>query len=114
MTLFPDGACTESQRETMCKGLYLAQLECHQHGVGDVSGMHPISLTELNTSDVPNFSPRYYERRNRGDRPDMGFGFAFAPKANSRLHRARVMVLDYSRWTLRHLVHFICKYFFRF
>lgn len=112
MTLFPDGACTESQRELMCKGIYLATMDCHQRGVGDVSGMHPMCITELNTSGTPNFTPRYYERRSRGDRPDMGFGFAFAPKSNSHVHKARVMVLDYSKWTLRHYIHFLCKYLY--
>ena len=112
MTLFPDGACTESQRETMCQGIYLATLECHQNGIGDASCMHPMSLTELNTSNVSNFTPRYYERRSRGDKPDMGFGFAFVPKASTRVHKARVMVLDYSKWTLRHYIHFLCKYYF--
>ena len=110
MTLYPDGACTESQRETMCKSVYLAQLACHQHGRGNTSSMHPMSLTELNTTNAPDFTPRHYERRTRGDRPDMGFGFAFVPVATSRVHVSRVMVVDYSKWTLRHYIHFLCKF----
>ena len=112
MTLFPDGACTEAQRDTMCKGVYLARLDCHQSGVGDVSSMHPMSLTELNTSNAADFTPRQYQLRNRGPKPDMGFGFAFVPTATTHIHKARVMVIDYSKWTLRHFIHFICKFDF--
>ena len=110
LTLFPDGSCTDAQQKTMCKSIYLGRLDCHQTGSGNVGGMSPISLTELNTDGVTNFTPRRYQLRDRGTKPDMGFGFAFAPNSTTRVHKARVLVIDFSKWTLRHYIHFLCKF----
>ena len=110
MSLYDDGKCTDAQRDAMCNSVYLARLDCRQTGPGDVGGLSPISLTELNVSNKPNFRPRHYQRRpERGSLPDHGFGFGFAEFTTNRVHRGRVLVLDYSKWTIRHYVHFQCK-----
>ena len=109
MALFPDGSCNDTQRDIMCKSVYLGRLDCHQSGTGNVGGMSPMSLVELNVDGSTNFVPRRYQLRNRGSKPDMGFGFAFAPISINRVHKSRVLVVDFSKWTLRHYIHFLCK-----
>ena len=94
----------------MLDSLYLARLDCVKVGNGDIGHVEPVSLTELNTHNQNPFRPRHYRRGNNGAQPDHGFGFAFWPYTTVGLHRARVMCLDFSRWQLRHLVHFMCKF----
>ena len=85
---------------TMC----VAQTETGNNG-----HLEPVSITELNVHNVPNFVARRYTRGNGETRH--GFGFPFAPMPKRGLHKARIMVLDFGKWKLRHLVHFICKLF---
>lgn len=111
MNLFDDGKCTDAQRDIMCHSVYLGRLDCRQTGPGDVGGLAPICLTELNVHNNSDFKPRQYRRRDaRGDKPDHGFGFGFAEFTTTGVHKGRVLVIDYSKWTIRHYVHFLCKF----
>lgn len=80
-----------------------------QTGTGNKGHLEPVSLTELNVHNKSDFVARHYARGNGGDELQHGFGFAFAPVPKRGLQRARVMVLDLSRWKLRHIIHAFCK-----
>ena len=114
MNLFPDGSCTDAQRQVMCRDVYMGRLDCHKTGTGDIGGMNPMRLTELNVTNSADFVARQYQLRNLGTRPDNGFGFAFCEPSTRDVHKARVLCIDYSKWTIRHFVHFLCKYPFLF
>ena len=115
MELFDDGKCSDAQRDIMCKSVYLARMDCRQTGPGDVGGLSPMCLTELNVLNEPNFKPRHYRRREvRGDKPDHGFGFGFSEFVTTNVHKGRVLVIDYSKWTIRHYVHYLCKFLFMY
>ena len=87
-------------------------MDCVCSGTGDIGNMEPIALEELNTHGKPDFVARQYRRGREGDRPSSGFGFGFRPYTTRGVHRARVMVLDFGAWKLRHFIHFLCKYTF--
>lgn len=93
----------------MLDSLYLARMDCVNARTGDVGHMDPIAIEELNTQGRPDFVARRYRRGREGDQPSSGFGFGFRPHTTRGVHRARVMVLDFGRWKVRHLVHFLCK-----
>ena len=95
----------------MLNSLYLARMDCAETGSGNNGHLDPISITELNVRNVRDFKPRQYRRVGDGTRLASGFGFVFGPETTRGLHKARVMVLDFSQWKVRHLIHFISKYF---
>ena len=116
LTLLPfyeSASCTDEDRTVMLNSVYLATMECILDGRGNQSHMTPIALTELNTLGVSAFTPRRYRRV--GDNPEnrlqSGFGFPFAPYTTRGVHRTRVMVVDFSRWKVRHIVHFMGKFY---
>ena len=107
MPFFPDGECTDEDRDRMLNGLYLATMCVARTGSGNDGHLDPVSITELNIHNTSGFVARSY---SRGDGSTQhGFGFSFAPKPKRGLHKARIMVLDFSRWKIRHIVHFLCK-----
>ena len=106
---FPEGKASESDLETMLNSLYLATLSCAQDVIGNTGQMGPISLVELNVRQSDNFVARRYARGNGGDEPQHGFGFGFGRKVQRGVHKTRVMVLDFGKWKVRHLCHFICE-----
>ena len=107
---FPEGACSEADLTTMLDSLYLATMSCSQQADGNTGHLVPFSLVELNVHQSENFVARHYSRGNGGDAPQHGFGFGFGRRVQKGVHRARVMVLDFGRWKVRHLVHFLCEY----
>ena len=108
MPFFPTAECSDADREEMLRGLYMATMTVTQTGTGNDGHLDPVKITELNVHNVPNFVARTYARGDGSTRH--GFGFAFAPMPKRGLHKARVMVLDLSRWKIRHIVHLICKF----
>ena len=94
----------------MLGSLYLATLSCAQQADGNTGHMVPISLVELNVRRSESFVARRYLRGNGSDGPQHGFGFGFGSMVKKGVHKARVMVLDFGKWKIRHLIHFICKY----
>ena len=109
MPFFPAGECSEEDRKLMLGDLYLATMEVAQVRTGNTSHLDPVRITELNVHNASDFVARTYARGNGGDGPQHGFGFGFAPVPKRGLQKARVMVLDLSKWKIRHLVHMICK-----
>lgn len=111
LPFYDSAACTDDERATMLNSVYLATMECVLDGHGDNGHMTPIALTELNTLGTNAFTPRHYRRV--GDNPrnllQSGFGFVFAPYTTHGVHRTRVMVIDFSRWKVRHITHFLGK-----
>ena len=93
----------------MLNSLYLATMSCAQNATGNTGHMDPISLVELNHRQSENFVARRYARGTGGDAPQHGFGFGFGKMVQRGVHRARVMVLDFGKWKMRHLIHFMCK-----
>lgn len=92
----------------MLNGLYMATLTVCQTRTGNNGHLDPVRLVELNVHNSDNFVARQY---SYGDGTSQhGFGFRFVKDPKKGLHQSRVMVLDYSQWTLRHLIHFLCKY----
>lgn len=109
MPFFPEGECSDEDRVTMLNGLYMATMGAAQTRTGNTAHLDPVSITELNVHNASGFVARSYARGNGGDRPQHGFGFGFAPAPKRGLHKARVMVLDFGQWKLRHFLHMICK-----
>ena len=87
----------------------MATMAVTQTETGNSGHLDPVSITELNVHNKPDFVARHYARGNGGDKLQHGFGFVFAPIPKRGLHKARVMVLDFSRWKIRHIVHALCK-----
>ena len=94
----------------MLDSLYLATMSCSQQADGNTGQMVPISLVELNVRRSDSFVARRYARGNGGDGPQHGFGFGFGRSVQKGVHKARVMVLDFGKWKVKHLIHFICEY----
>ena len=86
-------------------------MDCVQTTRGNSGHLDPVAITELNLRGDPHFKPRHYRRTN-GNQLASGFGFVFAPTTTRGLHKTRVMILDFSQWRVKHLVHFICKYIY--
>ena len=107
LPFYPEGQADESELETMLSGLYLATMSCAQNASGNTGHMGPISLVELNVRNSENFVARRYARVDDTDEPQHGFGFG--KRVQRGVHKTRVMVLDFGRWKVRHLCHFICE-----
>ena len=110
MPFFSSGECSDEDRTRMLNDLYMATMCVAQTSTGNTRHMTPVSITELNVHNVPDFVARKYSRGDGSTRH--GFGFDFAPTPKRGLHKARIMVLDFSKWKIRHLVHFICKFYY--
>lgn len=110
LNFFQAGACSEADLTTMLDSLYLATMSCSQQATGNTGHLVPFSLVELNVHQSETFVARQYARGNGGDAPQHGFGFGFGRATTRGVHRARVMVLDFGKWKMRHLIHFLCKY----
>ena len=94
----------------MLSSVYLATLDCYHSGAGPSAQMMPIRLTELNTMEKSDFQPRVYSKRRTISGPDFGFGFGFHNRPRgAAMHSTRVMVLDLSKWTVRHAIHLMGK-----
>lgn len=92
----------------MLNSLYMATMTVCQTRTGNTGHLDPVGLVELNVHNSDNFSPRTYYRGPNGE--SHGFGVNFVQNPRKGLHQSRVMVLDYGKWTLRHMVHFLCEY----
>ena len=113
LQFFPSAACTDEQKETMLASVYLATMECYHSGDGPQAQMMPVRITELNHTGRDNFVPRVYAKRSGINGPDCGFGFGFHEKPNGYgSHLCRIMVVDLSKWTLPHVIHFMGKFKF--
>ena len=111
MPFFPSGACTDEDRERMLHGLYMATMTVCTTTTGNTGHLDPVGLVELNVHNVSDFTPRRYARGANDADSTHGFGFTFVKNPKKGLHQSRVMVLDYGRWKLKHLIHFICKFY---
>ena len=107
LPLYPSGECSESDREQMLNSLYMATMTVCQTRLGNTGHLDPVGLVELNVHNSDNFTPRRYLHSSVAT--SHGFGFKFVKNPKKGLHQSRVMVLDYSRWKLRHIIHFLCK-----
>ena len=112
MPFYDDATCTDADRAVCLDSVYLATMECVLDSRGNNGHMTPIALTELNTLGRSAFTPRRYRRV--GDNPEnrlqSGFGFVFAPYTTRAVHKTRVMVIDFSKWKLCHITHFLGKF----
>ena len=100
-------------KETMLSSVYLATMECYHTGTGPAAQMMPVRITELNHTERADFVPRVYAKRAGITGPDCGFGFGFHEKpADASSHFCRIMVIDLSKWTLTHVIHFMGKLIF--
>ena len=113
LPFYDSAACTDDDRAVLLNSVYLATMECVIDNTGDNGHMTPIALTELNTLGASAFTPRRYRRvgDNQDNRLQSGFGFTFAPYTTRGVHKTRVMVVDFSRWKVRHITHFLGKFF---
>ena len=110
LQFFPSAACSENAKETMLSSVYLATMECFHSGAGPTGQMMPVRITELNHTGRSEFTPRVYSKRPGVTGPDCGFGFGFHIKPSGvGSHFTRIMVVDLSRWTLPHVIHFMGK-----
>ena len=96
----------------MLNSLYMATLTVCSTGTGNTGHLDPVGLHELNVHNSDDFTPRRYARGATDAQSSHGFGFIFVKNPKRGLHQSRVMVLDYGRWKLKHLIHFLCKFLF--
>ena len=116
MPLYPSGRTTDSQKTDMLDNIYLATLGLVRKYTGSRSHLVATSLREIATEYTPAaHTLRAYNANTElgagaEDRALFGFGFKFARFERSLdLDLARVCVIDFGTWTLRHLFHFQCK-----
>ena len=116
MPLYPSGRTTDSEKTEMLNSIYLATLGLVRKYTGNRSHLVATSIREIATEYTPSAHSLRYCNANTelgtgaNDRPLFGFGFNFArTERTHELELARVCIIDFGSWTLRHLFHFQCK-----
>lgn len=116
MPLYPTGRTTDAEKTNMLNNIYLATLGLVRKYTGNRSHLVATSIREIPTEYTPSaHTLRAYNANaelgvGADDRPLFGFGFKFARSENSlEMDLARVCIIDFGTWTLRHLFHFQCK-----
>ena len=117
MPLYPSGRTTDSNKTEMLNSIYLATLGLVRKYTGNRSHLVATSLREIATEytaasqTLRSFNANSELGPGANDRPLFGFGFRFARSERSlEMDFARVCVIDFGTWTLRHFFHFLCKY----
>ena len=116
MPLYPSGRTTETEKTQMLNSVYLATLGLVRKYTGNRSHLVATSIREISTEYTPaahsmrDFNANSELGVGSDDRPLFGFGFKFARSELSlEMDLARVCIIDFGPWTLRHLFHFQCK-----
>lgn len=114
--MYRAASCTDSQRENMLRSMYMARMGFVTFRTGPGVRLNPISVTEMVACDgIPNLrttdaTSSAYDSLFR-DQTEVqldGFGFKFSRKSLDNLvHHARVAIIDFSSWTLKHYLHFL-------
>lgn len=117
MPLYPSGRTTDAEKSEMLNSIYLATLGLVRKYTGNRSHLVATSVREIATEYTPSaHSLRSLNANSElgvgaNDRPLFGFGFNFARSDRSlEMDLARVCIIDFGTWTLRHLFHFQCKF----
>ena len=117
--MYPAGAASESERAQLLKSMYMGVMGFSTVSTGNTSHLRPTCVTEVFEPEVEFGVPRKTDATDRKFDSEFetqsqaqldGFGFKFARDGlDSKLHNARVAIIDFSVWKLRHYLHFLSK-----
>ena len=114
--MYDSASCTDSERTKMLNSMYMARMGFVTFRNGAGVRMNPISVTEMLVCDgIPNLrstdaTNSAYDSDFQGQTEAQldGFGFKFSRTSlDNTIHNARVAVIDFSCWTLKHYLHFL-------
>ena len=117
--MYPAGAASEADRTQMLSSMYMGVMGFSTVSTGNTSHLRPTCVTEIFEPDVDFGVPRKTDSADRkfdsefeskDQAPLDGFGFNFARNGlDDKIHNARVAIIDFSTWKLKHYLHFLSK-----
>ena len=117
--LYDAGKCTEDELASNLKSMYIAVMGFMTVRTGNTSHLRPTSFVEVFEPGTLVAEPRQLDASDRKFDNDFvgksevqleGFGIPFVRNGlDSRIHNARVAIVDFSGWKLRHYLHFLSK-----
>ena len=117
--MYPAGAASESDRAQLLNSMYLGVMGFSTVCTGNASHLRPACVTEVFEPNVDVGIPRKTDAADRKFDSEFetqsqaqldGFGFKFARDGlDNKLHNARVAIIDFSTWKLKHYLHFLSK-----
>ena len=117
--MYPAGAASETDRAQMLNSMYLGVMGFSTVSKGNTSHLRPTCVTEIFEPNVDSGVPRKTDSNDRkfdsvfeskSEAPLDGFGFNFARDGlDDKIHNARVAIIDFSAWKLKHYLHFLSK-----
>ena len=120
MPLYPSGRTSETDQIRMLDSIYMATVGFVRKYTGNRSHLVATSLKEIateytrSTHTLRSFNANSELGVGSNDRPLFNFGFNFTRSDRTLdMEFARVCVIDFGNWTLRHLFHFMCKLLIR-
>ena len=116
MPLYPTGRATDVQQSKMLDSVYMATVGFLRKYTGNRSHLVATSIKEIateytrSTHTLRSYNANSELGNGSQDRPLFGFGFKFSRSDRTlQMELARVCIIDFGEWTLRHLFHFMCK-----
>ena len=117
--MYPAGAASEQDRSQMLKSMYLGVMGFSTVNTGNTSHLRPTCVTEIFEPEVDSGIPRKTDASDRKFDGEFegkseavldGFGFNFVREGlDNKIHNARVAIIDFSTWKLKHYLHFLSK-----
>ena len=103
----------------MLKSMYLGVMGFSTVSTGNTSHLRPTCVTEIFEPEIDSGVPRKTDSSDRKYDGEFegkseavldGFGFKFARNGlDNKVHNARVAIIDFSTWKLKHYLHFLSK-----
>ena len=117
--MYPAGAASEHERTQMLSSMYMGVMGFSTVCTGNTSHLRPTCVTEVFEPEVEFGVPRSTDATDKKFDSDFeskdqavldGFGFKFTRTGLDNLvHNARVAIIDFSKWKLKHYLHFLSK-----
>ena len=116
MPLYRDGHTSENDKVRLLASIYMATMGFVRHRTGPRSHLVATFIRELVNPDAQSPSkPRLFNAEDGLDvgdnsKPLFGFGFPFIRMDGQHVDKCRVCIIDFGKWTLSNLFHFMCKF----
>ena len=117
--LYDAGKCSEAELASNLRSMYVAVMGFMTVRTGNTSHLRPTSFIEVFEPGTLTAEPRQLDASDgkfddsfvgKSEVQLEGFGIPFVQNGlDNRIHNARVAIVDFAGWKLRHYLHFLSK-----